>query len=160
MRLNNHSPGRVLDNGISALGTAMFARTRANGNFRSCRRSMVPIRGLRTWRRPSHFMALRIIKAMVDFRGNHPVLEAVWVLVTGPIVVFAVTDWFVKILPTPASIAVSLLGLAGCLAMVRRWDRSDGAGRSKTPRGYRGRHEPQSTDPDVGRPTVGRGPGD
>ena len=83
---------------------------------------------------------------MLAFRQRHPVLDVMWVLLTGPVVVFAVTDWFLGILPTPASIALSLLAIAGCVALVRRWDRSDGVRRSKTPRAYRGRHVPRSPE--------------
>ena len=77
---------------------------------------------------------------MLEFRGKRPVLNMIWVLLTGPVVVFAVSDWFLQILPTPVSIVVSALGLAGGLAVVRRWDRSDGISRSTPQRGYRGRH--------------------
>lgn len=87
---------------------------------------------------------------MLAFRERHPVLDIVWVLLTGPVVVFAITDWFLGILPTPASIAVSLVAIAGCVAMARRWDRSDGFRRSKTPRGYRGRHASRSLDSEAG----------
>jgi hypothetical protein len=109
---------------------------------------------------PRGIRSLRIIKPMLEPRGKRPVLDIVWVLLTGPIVVFAVTDWFLGILPTPASVAVSLVALAGCVALARRWDRSDGNRRSKPPRGYRGRHAPHSTDSEVGWPAIRRGPGD
>ncbi|MGO4597742.1 hypothetical protein [Terrabacter sp. 2RAF25] len=79
---------------------------------------------------------------MLKFRSAHPVWEAVWVLLTGPVVVFAVTDWFMRILPTPASIALSVVGIAGSVALSRRWDQTDGI-RRHTSRGYRGRDVPQ-----------------
>lgn len=79
-------------------------------------------------------------RTMSEFRRKHPVVDTVWVLATGPLIVFAVTDWFVKILPTPASVAMSAIAIAGAVAIARRWDGVDGSRSGPRSDGYRGRH--------------------
>jgi hypothetical protein len=82
------------------------------------------------------------IRVMSEFRRRHSVVDVIWVLLTGPLVVFAVTDWFLKLLPTPVSVAVGVLALAAALLLAYRLDRSDGLLPRRGGRGYRGRHSP------------------
>lgn len=84
---------------------------------------------------------------MSKLAGGNRGLEAFCVLFTGPFVVFAVADWFLRILPTPLSVAVSVLALVASVALARRWDRVDGIRGRSSARGYRGRHVSQTGDP-------------